>query len=137
MDSQLQLLKRQAQSDGSPEAIWRYTSALERLNGSAESDLKLYQVMGHEGGIRPLFHCIAVDEQAARLQFDQAVQQQGWGRVLWDHVFESCAGPVDGWDQPLHLLVSVHDQLPLQHIPKRANILTVQEVKLNTIIEFC
>ena len=137
MDILLRQLKRKAQASSSLVDVWHYATALERLQITGESDLKLYQVVGHEGGTRPLFHCIAVDVNSARAQFDMAVKEQKWGKVLWDHVFEDYAGPVDGWQQPINILVDENQTLPIKNVPKRANFLVISEVSLNKIEEFC
>ena len=104
MDAFIQSLKRAAQASGDTNAVWRYVNALERIISNECSDLKLWQIMGHDGDVRPIYYCIARDETGVRAQFEETlVNSNSWGRVLWDHVFEDYAGPVDGWEQPLHL----------------------------------
>jgi len=140
MDAALQLLKRQARASRDFESAWRYAHALERLVGSKDenSDLKLYQIMGDcgTGQRRCLFHCISSNEDGARRQFEVALKNDpSWGSVHWDFRFEDYDGPVEGVDQPFHLLSD--EQLPIEHLSKYDTFLLITEVKLNTIEEFC
>jgi hypothetical protein len=138
MDAFVQGLKRTAEANGDINTVWRYARALERIISDGCSDLRLWQIMGHDGDVRPIYYCVARDEAGVRAQFEETLTNiNSWGRVLWDHVFEDYAGPVDGWQQPLHLLVSHNTQLPLACIPGGANILTISKIKLNEIFEFC
>ena len=93
MDAFVQGLKRAAQTSGDASAIWRYAWALERIISEECSDLKLWQIMGHDGDVRPLYYCVARDEAGVRSQFEETLANtNSWGRVLWDHVFEDYAG---------------------------------------------
>ena len=138
MDAFVQGLKRAAQTSGDASAIWRYARALERIISEECSDLKVWQIKGHDGDVRPLYYCVARDEAGVRSQFEETLANtNSWGRVLWDHVFEDYAGPVDGWQQPLHLLIDPAIELPLSSIPGSANVLTINEITLNHIFDFC
>ena len=139
MDAKLQLLKRQAQT-GDSEATWQYINALERLVRAENEDagLKLYQVFGYGEKFRVIFHCIAPDETSVRKQFEMALESQpSWGAVHWDFQFEDYAGPVDGVEQPFHLLRADGWPSPITELSRSDNILNIDEIKLNTIREFC
>jgi hypothetical protein len=139
VDAKLRLLKRQAQASGDAELIWQYAHALERMAGSEDEDigLKVYQIFGHSEKFRVVFHCIAPDETSVRKQFEMALEKQpSWGSVHWDFQFEEYAGPVDGWDQPFHIL-RTDGGLPIVELSRYDNVLRIEEVKLNTLREFC
>jgi hypothetical protein len=140
MDAKLQLLKRQAKASGDPQLIWQYARALERLVGSKEEDdqeLKVFQVSGFCQKFRVMFHCIAPDETSVRKQFEMALEKQPtWGSVHWDFQFDDYAGPVDGWEQPFHVL-RIDGGLPIVELSRYDNVLRIEEVNLNTLREFC
>lgn len=96
----------------------------------------IWQVLGRSEKDNIIFYCRAIDEPSVREQFQVACEEDNsgaFGPLLWDYKFE---------DQTVaHLLLppwlTKKDVKERGHISQRTLTLTISEIALNTITDYC